>query len=237
MSDWTIEGAAGAFIIARGRTGHEKEDGEALVKLIRLCAAKLRGDRVVEARDGQCPQCGLERGLRDGYCNRCGHRSTEPVCPALRANYEQCKDAFVPFPIGVSQACKLDRMRKGCDLIEGMFVCSCGATHERGPVNGCSVYRCLNCGVTVNMSAVDGFEVDDEAELPEGMAEFVCNVEGWEDGAIEALTPGCRPRVFVVAGKEWRRVGDNLIGPPHGAGALDGSVGVYYSPVEKKGSA
>lgn len=28
------------------------------------------------------------------------------------------------------------------------FLCPCGASHDRGPVNGVDVYRCLRCGQT-----------------------------------------------------------------------------------------
>ena len=28
----------------------------------------------------------------------------------------------------------------------GKYHCSCGATHNRGAINGVNVYRCLKCG-------------------------------------------------------------------------------------------
>lgn len=30
----------------------------------------------------------------------------------------------------------------------GWFYCACGASHDRGPLNGVDVYRCLRCGTT-----------------------------------------------------------------------------------------
>lgn len=37
---------------------------------------------------------------------------------------------------------------------EGRFHCECGASHDRGPVNGDNAYRCLGCGRTFAVRGV-----------------------------------------------------------------------------------
>lgn len=37
---------------------------------------------------------------------------------------------------------------------DGRFHCPCGQTHNRGPVNGVDVYRCLGCGKSYRISGI-----------------------------------------------------------------------------------
>ena len=56
-----------------------------------------------------CPQCGRNH-FRE-YCNGCGHRIEEPICPALRSHHERGGS----LDIAACQRCKLERL-KGAKL-------------------------------------------------------------------------------------------------------------------------
>lgn len=48
-------------------------------------------------------------------------------------------------------------------VANGKYHCPCGATHERGPVNGVDVYRCLKCGSAFKVRGVVVLRTEEES--------------------------------------------------------------------------